>query len=378
MRNNAGEKRIAFCGTRGIPANYGGFETAVDEISRKIVEQGLEVDVFCRSTNPSNPTKHQGRKCIFIRSIKSRKLDTVVSSIFTGLYLLHHRNQYSHVFWFNNANLPGILLTLLARIPTTINTDGLEWRRKKWSLPFKGYYLLASFLISLLCGRLISDSRSIQNFYWQTFKKRTLYIPYGSPRLPEVSQTEQLKILDQYSLVPGSYLLQITRFEPDNYPLEIAKGFISSGLQKQGYKHVVVGLNGVTPYSQALQALSQEPGVVVLPAVYDPSVLYALRRNCFCYVHGNSVGGTNPALLEAMATCPRVLAIDCVFSRETLGDTGSYFMPQSISDDIRRVMASCNQRNQLGDRVYRNYQWEAVSQAYMAVAEGKDPAYEPG
>src|SRR5512138_737182 len=120
-------RTIAFCGTRGLPANYGGFETAVDEISRRFVSVGYTCEVFTRTgqSDTETHTTHQGRRLVYIKGSRYRKLDTFISSIRTGLYLLSHRRSYQHVFWFNNANLPGILLTRFARIPMTVNTDGL-------------------------------------------------------------------------------------------------------------------------------------------------------------------------------------------------------------------------------------------------------------
>ena len=141
-------KPVAFCGTRGVPANYGGFETAVDEISRRLASRDLNCVVFCRASSRNRmPKWHNGRRLVYVKGSRVRALDTFVSAFQTGWHLLRHRGEYGHVFWFNNANLPGILLTLLARVPTSVNTDGLEWRRAKWSPPFKAYYFLSSFLI---------------------------------------------------------------------------------------------------------------------------------------------------------------------------------------------------------------------------------------
>ncbi|MGB9880923.1 MAG: DUF1972 domain-containing protein, partial [Anaerolineae bacterium] len=184
---------VAFCGTRGIPASYGGFETAVDEISRFFVAAGYDCEVFCRRSAQSNaevlPDSHEGRRLVYVRGSNSRKLDTFVSSLQTGWYLWRHRRRYAFVFWFNNANFPGIVMTLLARIPMAVNTDGLEWRRAKWSWPFKLYYLITSFLICSLCRTLISDAVEIKRFYRKWFLKDTVFIPNGA-RLPECSGTE--------------------------------------------------------------------------------------------------------------------------------------------------------------------------------------------
>ena len=380
MKNKSHQNKclVAFCGTRGVPANYGGFETAVDEISSRFVQQGYTVDVFCRLSHSGETLdEYEGRRLITVKGATIRSLETFVSAFQTGWYLLRHRREYSHAFWFNNANFPGILLTLLAGIPVTVNSDGLEWRRKKWRWPFKLYYLFTSFLIARICPTLISDSRAIQKFYREKFWRQTLFIPYGIPSPVESTREEQDKILREYELLKGKYFLQITRLEPDNLPLEAAQGFIKSQLNNIGFDFLIVGYRDQTPYALELKNLSDKNGVRVFPAVYDPHVLYTLRTNCYAYVHGNSVGGTNPALLEAMATCPRILAINSEFSLELLGDLGFLFDPTKIDEAFRNAPGIEDIRSQLSTRANANYDWDAVSKAYMAIIEGTAPEDNP-
>lgn len=371
-------RRIAFCGTRGLPANYGGFETAVDEISKRFVAAGYRCDVFCRKSSAGGSrTNYEERDLVYVNGSKSRTLDTLVSAIQTGWYLLKNRRKYRHVFWFNNANFPGILLTWLARIPMSVNTDGLEWRRAKWSWPFKLYYVLSSFVISLICRRLISDSYAIQTYYRKHFFAKSMMIPYGAPSANEVDELQTSAILERMSLEKDRYFLQITRFEPDNLPLDTAKAFVESRLFDQGYRMVVVGYKDPTQYATRLKVLDGQNGVIILNAVYDPHVLAALRRNCFCYVHGNSVGGTNPALLEAMAYCSRIMAIDCEFSREVLGPRGHFFDQKNITPTFRMSVDSPDQRDYLSSRVNRLYQWDAVADSYLQLAKAENGEYRP-
>jgi len=370
--------KIAFCGTRGLPANYGGFETAVDEISRRFVRAGFGCDVFCRSGKPGDLpiTTHHGRGLIHVRGSRRRTLDTFVSSIQTGLYLWRHRHQYRHALWFNNANLPGILLTWLARIPMTVNTDGLEWRRAKWSWPFKLYYIFSSLAVSILCRSLVSDSLALQNYYQRRFLRQTSFIPYGAPRHTETPPERQRRILNSLGLEPGRFFLQITRIEPDNLPLEIAVGFADSKLSREGYSMVTVGYKDDSPYARKLLAFNGRYGIHVLNAIYDQNILYTLRANCYWYLHGNSVGGTNPALLEAMACCPRVLALECEFSREVLGNTGTYFDRDNIAAAFRQIPPAFS-TEAMFNRVHALYQWDAVAESYMRLCNNEKAAYRP-
>ncbi len=372
------DARIAFCGTRGLPANYGGFETAVDEISQRFVENGYRCDVFCRAGNSDDPPRssHRGRNLVYVPGSRRRTLDTFVSSIQTGIYLWRHRREYHHAFWFNNANLPGILLTWAARIRMTVNTDGLEWRRAKWSWPFKLYYILSSLIVSRLCRSLVSDSLALQSYYGRRFLKQTSFIPYGAPQHPNTPLERQRRILSSFGLEAGRYFLQITRIEPDNLPLEVAIGFADSRLSRDGYSMLTVGYKDDTPYARQLLAFNGRYGVHVLNALYDPDILYTLRANCYCYLHGNSVGGTNPALLEAMACCPRVMALDCEFSREVLGDTGTYFDRDDIASAFKQIPAALSTESML-NRVHSHYQWDAVAESYMRLSRGEDAAYRP-
>lgn len=369
-------KTVAFCGTRGVPAKYGGFETAVDEISRRFVKRGYNCVVFGRMSSGDGKLKyHRGRRIIYVRGSSRRNLETFLASFQTGWHLLRHRREYDYVFWFNNANLPGIMLTLLAHIPMSVNLDGLEWRRAKWRWPFKLYYFLSSFLVARLCNSLISDSKAIQSYYKSTFFKESHFIPYGIPDRRTVSVDKKSKILDQYELKPNRYFLQITRFEPDNLPLSIALAFQAANLARRGFELLLVGYQHETPYAQRIKAMAKKDGVIVTRSVYDAEVLTVLRENCFCYVHGNSVGGTNPALLEAMASCPRVLAIEGPFSREVLGNMGHFFAPTDIVASLHGVIDSPDQSAALRKRARSRYRWDAVAESYMRIVEGRPAIY---
>ncbi|MFB5267902.1 DUF1972 domain-containing protein [Paenibacillus enshidis] len=374
---NQSNVRVAFCGTRGLPANYGGFETAVDEITKSFVKNGIHCAVFCRGDKEQNMNRgtYEGRELVYIKGSKHRKLDTFISSIHTGLYLIKHRKEYDFIFWFNNANFPGILLTLLTGVRMAVNTDGLEWRRAKWSPPFKAYYFLSSFFICLLCKTLISDSVSIQNYYKKAFKKKTQFIPYGAPETKAYGSEMKKEILGKYGLEEGKYFLQITRFEPDNLPLEIIKQFQHSLLGDLGYQYVLIGLKDETEYAMKIKAESGTSGVKVLPANYDPTELTVLRNCAYCYVHGNSVGGTNPALLEAMQSTKRILAIDCPFSEEVLGANGKRFTIGNLSQVFMDSLHLEDQSLSMKHRIKLHYQWDKVAESYKNITQEKSANY---
>ena len=340
--------------------------------------RGYDCVVYCRkSSGAQTPEFYEGRRLKYVKGRSTPELDTVLSSLQTGWELLCSRREYSHIFWFNNANLLGILLTLLARIPMSVNTDGMEWRRAKWRSPFKAYSFLSAFLIARLCKSLISDSRAIQLYYKKTFSKNTQFIPYGVRRPLGVSAERESAILERFGVLPGRYLLQVTRFEPDNLPLEIARAFEASRLAKDDFKLLLVGYQRETPYTQQIKAMSHREGILVADASFDSEVLTVLRSNCFCYVHGNSVGGTNPALLEAMVSCQRVLAIDVAFNREVLGSAGYFYTPDDMVESLRNVLQLPDCSVAMQDQARSHYDWEAVVESYIRLSQGKLAAYSP-
>jgi glycosyltransferase involved in cell wall biosynthesis len=224
---------------------------------------------------------------------------------------------------------------------------------------------------------VITDSKRMQAFYRKTLSKDTDFIPYGIPQASMALPHKISAILDRYGVEAGRYFLQITRIESDNLPFEAARAFRAAGLAADGFKFLVVGYKGEIRYEQQLKTMSGKDGIVVVDAVYDAEVVAALRTNCFCYIHGNSVGGTNPALLEAMASCPRVLAIDVPFSREVLGDEGHFLKLDDIVASFRGVLSSPDNNAALRNRVHSQYQWDAVVKSYMNLVEGQPTNYSP-
>jgi Domain of unknown function (DUF1972)/Glycosyl transferases group 1 len=373
---------IIFCGTRGIPANYGGFETAVEKITDILANKNVHCYVVCRQSSYNieeiklSNISNENISLVWVKGSKVNVLDTIISSIETSLYLLRNKEKFDTIFWFNNANFPGILLSKFTNKQVIINTDGLEWKRAKWSLPFKMYYFFTTFLITRLFSKLISDSKSIKDYYKKVFMKNTEFIPYGVPN--EISP-ENIKedILDKYGLEKDRYFLQITRFEPDNLPLKIIKGFSSSDI-KDKYKFVLVGYKNSNKYTEEIKKIeNQNENILVLDAIYDKEIIAALRVNAFSYVHGNSVGGTNPALLEAMSQCKRVMAIDNGFSREVLGKEGIFFNDVNISEVFNEIIYTNDNKTNLSKRT-KLYDWTLVANAYLNMARGEKADYNPG
>lgn len=309
---------IAMIGTRGVPASYGGFETAVEEIGRRLVERGHSITVYTRGSE-SRAREYLGMKVVHLPALHVKQLETLSH---TGLSALHavFGKRPDAAFVFNAANSP-FLPALRARgIPTALHMDGLEWKRSKWGRRGKAYYRWAEELGVRTADALIADAPGISDYYDREFGVPTELIRYGAPIL-EDAPTDGIRSI---GLTPGEYHLVVARFEPENHVLEIVEGYRASSATRP---LVVVGSAPyAAEYTQRIRAAAgDDPRIHFLGGVFDQDLLDALYFHALTYVHGHSVGGTNPSLLRAMGAGTAVLAYDVGFNHETLAEQGLFF-----------------------------------------------------
>lgn len=354
--------KIALIGTRGVPAKYGGFETCVEELGRRLVERGHEVTVYCReSYYKQKQSSYLGMQLVYLPNLRRKSLDTLSHTFLSVLHAI--RQSYDVYMVFNAANSPALLLPRLLGRRIAINTDGLEWKRGKWGYVARRYYKMSEWLSTKLANRIVADSRGIQDYYRQTYAVDSSTIAYGA----EVTKSRRPELLEALGLKPGEYFLQITRFEPENNPLLTIAAYKKLSTEK---KLVLVG--GV-PYESAYsREISAEANShILLPGfIYDKDLLNELWCNCYAYVHGNEVGGTNPALLQTMASDCFTIAVDVPFSHDVLADGGIYY--KKCSADLARQMEwALNNEGLLGDfkkkavqRIVDFYSWEKVADGY--------------
>lgn len=358
---------IAFLGTRGVPAQYGGFETCAEEIGKRLVERGHTISVYCHANLYSEQRKtYKGMNLYYIPGFKIKSLETLSHTF----YALKHARKASFdlTLLFNIANAPLLIFSKSLRKKTVLHADGLEWKRKKWNALGKLYFRLSAWLTSTYKTTLICDSLAIQRFYRNTYGRDSQFIAYGA--VPESSQNSVL--LKKYGLESNNYFLQITRFEPENNPLLSLQAFENLDTEK---KLVFVGGSKYpTPYSEQLSN-STDPRVKLIGFIYDKDTLRELRCNAFAYIHGNEVGGTNPALLEAMAAGCFVVSRDVPFNREVLQDAGVYF--HKSPEDLRKKLVwtldhklEVQEMARKGkDIITKTYNWESVVDSYENLFE---------
>ncbi len=359
--------RIAMIGTRGVPARYGGFETAVEEIGARLVADGHAVTVYCRSDGDHHEPFHRGMRRLELPALRRRSLETLSHTLVSVLHLLTRRRAPDVVLVFNAANAVLLPLLRLRRVPVATHVDGLEWKRDKWSGTGKRFYRVAEALAVRWSDALIADAAGIADYYREEFGATAAQIAYGAPiqRHPAHDRVEAL------GLVPGGYHLIVARFEPENHVDLLLRGHLSS---RAGLPVVVVGS---APYPgehvAAIKALAEDDRVRLLGAVWDPETLDQLYAGALSYLHGHSVGGTNPSLLRAMGAGTAVIAYDVVFNREVLGGHGLFITGVedvgSLLEDAEADPESWQERGlALRERAALTYSWDAVARDYGVLA----------
>jgi glycosyltransferase involved in cell wall biosynthesis len=352
--------KIAMLGTRGVPASHGGFETAVEEIGPRIAAAGHEVVVYCR--NPGQRIRHyRGMTLHNLPAVRTKSLDTLSH---TGLSCLHAAmiDRPDVAVLFNAGNAPYIPVLRAAGVPFATHMDGLEWQRAKWTGLGSRYYRWAESYAARKSPELIADAHGIQTYLKDTYGRDSAYIAYGAPAIsPGADRLSELG-LDQ-----NAYHLVVARLEPENHVREIVEGYVAS---RATLPLVVVGH---TPYSGEYQvavrlAAESDPRIRLVGSVWDQHLLDQLYANCRSYLHGHSVGGTNPSLLRAMGAGAPVTAYDVTFNRETTDGHAQFF---TSADDLAPLIELDEshehaKRGLLGrEHVTAYYRWDEVARAYL-------------
>jgi hypothetical protein len=222
----AGPMRIALVGTRGVPATYGGFETAVEEVGRRLAARGHVVTVYCRRQKGERnaPASYLGMDLVHLPALRSKALETLSNTALAATHLAATSRQQVAVV-FNAANAPFLPIFRLRGVPTATHVDGLEWQRAKWGGAGRRYYRTAEAFAVRWSDALIADAQGIADYYQREFGAGTDLIRYGAPVLVDPA-SDQLTDLD---LEPGGYHLVVARFEPENHVDQAARPGLGSG-----------------------------------------------------------------------------------------------------------------------------------------------------
>lgn len=359
--------KIAIAGTRGIPARYGGFETFAEELSRRLVARGHPVIVYCRQRHPSQV--FQGVQLRYLPAVRHKYLETVTHTFLATLDLMVRRADVA--LYCNAANALFTLPVRAAGIPVALNVDGLERKRKKWNFLGRAWYRLSERLSTFCPNAVVSDAATIRDYYRRRYGKETVFIPYGA----EVGRIETTAELERLGLQPRRYFLYVSRMEPENNALMVRQAF------EQVNTDLKLVLIGDAPYAQDYIRRvrdTRDPRILFPGAIYGRGY-HELLSHCFAYIHATEVGGTHPALIEAMGRGALTLYLLTEENREVAGEAGIPFTTD-LAERIRHVLAMSEQeraawRARAARRVAECYSWEAVTTAYerllSALARGQ-------
>jgi len=359
--------RIAILGTRGIPANYGGFETFAEHLSTRLAARGHDVTVYCRAHYVSpRELEFQGVKLKVLPTIRHKYFDTIVHTFLSALHAVPKR--YDAALICNAANAPFASILRLAGTPVALNVDGLEHKRKKWNWIARRYYLMAERLATILPTETVTDARVIQEYYLARYRAASTMIAYGA----EVERRPD-PLVRRWRVEPNRYVLYVSRLEPENNAHLVIEAFKRV---RTAHKLLIVG---DAPYAREyindLRARARRDRRIIFTGFVFGRDYRALQQNAYCYIHATEVGGTHPALLEAMGFGNCVLTLAAPENIEAIGDAGiAYTDENDLAEKLQRVLRDGSlvhsYRNRAQARVLENYDWDYVVDQYERLFAG--------
>jgi glycosyltransferase involved in cell wall biosynthesis len=349
-------------GTRGVPPNYGGFETFAAELGTRLVERGHEVWVYCREGGEESTW--QGIHRIVLPAAGHKYFETVSHTFLSAIDALGR--DFDAVLLCNAANAFVLPLLRAARIPVAINVDGIERKRRKWNVLGRAVYAMGETLSVSFASALIADAQVIADYYRSRYGAEPVMIPYGAdfPNEPDSD------VLTRLGLEPRGYVLYVSRFEPENNPLEVVRAY--QKLEKSP-PLVMVG-KGLYASDLVRELEKHASDRVLFPGAIYGADYRTLQRNALVYIQATEVGGTHPAMIEAMASGGAVLAHDTPENREAGGDAVGYFHlreEETLSATLREWLSNPLKREDFRararSRARQRYAWDRVTGEYESL-----------
>lgn len=361
--------KIAILGTRGIPASYGGFETLAEELSWRLAERGHDVTVYCRAHYTDRSlSRYRGVRLVTLPTIRTKYLDTVMHALVASLHTA--REKYDAVLYCN------AITAIVCWIPrkaagsrVVLNVDGLERNRKKWSAAGRAAYLISERLSTTIPDAIVTDAAVIRDYYRDEFGLDAAMIPYGG----DLEAPARGATLHSLGLDPENYFLYVSRLEPENNALAVIEAYRPVG---GNVPLVIVGAAPYAPdYIDRLHRVA-DSRVLFPGAIYGEGYRELLFHARAC-IQATEVGGTHPALVEAMGAGRVIAYNDTPENREVCGDAGIPFdarRPETLTVIFNSLLDDPARSSVLGqkarERVQARYRWEAVADAYEKILAG--------
>ncbi|QJC51130.1 glycosyltransferase family 1 protein [Paenibacillus albicereus] len=389
------KQHIFIIGSKGIPAKYGGFETFVEHLTKSKKDQSIQYHVSCLADNRQVYTHNESR-CFNISVPNIGPAKAVLYDVLSlkECYEFISKNNIHDAIIYILACRIGPFLGFYKRKLEKFNTqifvnpDGHEWKRSKWNAFIRRYWKFSESIMVKKADLLICDSIGIQNYITEEYKKyrpQTTYIAYGADTVKSTLNSKDstfINWMDKNKVREKDYYLVVGRFVPENNYELMIREFMRSNTRKDFV--IISNVENNTFYKDLLQKthFEQDKRIKFVGTVYDGELLKKIREEAFGYFHGHEVGGTNPSLLEAMASTQLNLLLDVVFNREVGLDGAVYF--EKTQGSLAKLIAVCDgmdeetikQYQELAvDRIQNAYTWNLIIQKYEAVFKGMSQQY---
>lgn len=355
--------RIAFFGSRGIPHTYGGAEAFLEELAPRLADRGHEIIVYCRSSLfPEKRRTYRGVRLIYLPSIETKILGTPTHTLACMFDVLFRRTDVFLVI--NIVNGFHCLIPRLFGKTFAINVDGLDWKRGKWGNVARKYFYLNARYIGRICpDGVITDATEMQRIYLEEFETHAANIAYGA----NIEESDDPDVVRNYGLEPREYYLIASRMVPENNPDLIIKAF--ERLRTNKLLAVAGGVNYRSDFVEALKK-TRDPRIRFLGHVGDAGHVKELHCNAYAYVHGHSLGGTNPSLVKALGYGNCIVALNTPFNQEVLDGAGVMF--ERDTEDLLTKLQYVEDHPELAeqyrcrapDRIRQAYTWEHITDQY--------------
>jgi len=354
--------RIAFIGTRGIPARYSGFETFAEELGARLVDRGHEVTVYCRRHHCEElRSMHRGMRLVRVPGIATKHLDTISHTFVSCLHALFQ--PYDIVVMCISGNSPLAFIPRLRGTRVVMNVDGSDWRRKKWGRLARAYIKMSEWFSIHLPNATVTDSQVMRRYYLERYGAETVCISYGGDMPPSTDDST----LKRLGLRPHEYFLLVGRLVPENCAHHLVDAYEALETDLQC---VVVG---DAPYQEAYIADLKRRGANVLFTGYLFGEAYReLMHNAYAVVVCSEVGGTHPVLVEAMAAGNCVVVNDTPANLEVVGEAGLSYSgergAEALGEALRKIQSDRSEveryRVLAVKRARSQYCWDSVTDEY--------------
>ncbi len=355
--------RIAFIGTRGVPANYGGFETFVEQLGARLADRGHQVTVYCRKAYYQEaPTTYRGMRLVHLSSIHTKHLDSISHTALASIHSVRQHNDLA--LYCGSGCSPLCWIPRIAGTKVVLNPDGLEWQRAKWGRAARMYLRLAEHFAARIPHGLVADSNVIRDYYREQYGRESRYVAYGADRIPRGSYRE---LLEPLGVEPEKYFLFVSRLEPENNAHLVVKAF------EQVNTDMTMMMVGDAPFADdyIAQLKSTADKRIKFPGAIYGKAYDALRANAYVYVNAMEVGGTHPAILEAMGAGNCVLVSDIAYNTEAVADAGAHFKNRDADDLANKMQALVDDPEQVrtlglaaAERAESHYDWDKIADDY--------------